>query len=133
MSERSVRPASQVLRDPEPPAGPRAGLQGDIREGDRCPRPNCGGLLVQRRCVTLEGMLDELVCTSCSRGKLVRLKEAYRGVKLEAFMKAGSPRPEKPRRTLRGISTGVYESSLPPDVSYSDITSAVDCVSCQYE
>lgn len=55
-----------------------------LGEGSRCPRPYCGGLLILRAVVTMDGSCDELVCSSCSRSRVVAVREPYRPVKREA-------------------------------------------------
>ena len=69
-----------VVRSQEPhgeaPAGPLVGC----RPGDRCPRPHCGGLVVLRDVVTLDGACEELVCSSCGRSLPTRFREPYRAL-----------------------------------------------------
>ena len=75
--EPSRRPKGQVLRDrttQEPAQNPLQGL----REGERCVRPHCGGLLILRAVVTVDGSCDEVVCSSCSRSVVLALHEPYR-------------------------------------------------------
>lgn len=71
MSDRRV---SSFLRPAAPP--PPSPLTG-LKEGDRCPRPHCGGLLMGRVVVTVDGSCDELICSSCARAVLLRVHEPY--------------------------------------------------------
>ena len=75
--EPSRRPKGQVLRDrttQEPAQNPLS----EARAGSRCPRPHCGGLLILRAVVTVDGSCDEVVCSSCSRSVVLALHEPYR-------------------------------------------------------
>lgn len=77
---------------------PTAGLPGGLRSGDRCPRPGCGGLLVDRCVVSVEGTCQEVCCSSCSRTLLVSTVEPYapmgeeRSRQAEACHRSGRPR-----------------------------------------
>ena len=58
---------------PEAVPSPLAGLN----PGDRCPRVHCGGLLILRAVVTIDGSCDEVVCSSCARSALLAIREPY--------------------------------------------------------
>lgn len=58
------------------PPNPLVGVQA----GDRCPRPGCGGLVMFRGVVTLDGACDELVCSSCARSIATTFREPYRAL-----------------------------------------------------
>lgn len=49
----------------------------EAQEGDRCPRPHCGGLIGLRAVVTLDGCCVEVYCLACSRSALRRVLEPY--------------------------------------------------------
>lgn len=53
------------------------GLPEGLKGGDRCPRPGCGGLLVDRCVVSQDGTCEEVFCSACSRAALTRLHEPY--------------------------------------------------------
>jgi hypothetical protein len=68
---------TEGLRDGARSDGPQAPLRGgDL--GSRCPRPHCGGLLLLRAVVTVDGSCEEQVCVACSRAQLVAIREPYR-------------------------------------------------------
>lgn len=68
------------VRKPQATPGPQAGsgLPIDASEGARCPRLSCGGLVVLRGVVTVDGSCDELVCSLCARSRVLRVREPYR-------------------------------------------------------
>lgn len=49
----------------------------EAREGSRCPRPHCGGLIALRSVVTLDGCCEEVYCLACARSALRRVLEPY--------------------------------------------------------
>lgn len=57
---------------PAPPIAQQA-MEGPIR----CQRPQCGGLMLLRVVVTVDGTCEEVVCSACSRSQLVRIVEPY--------------------------------------------------------
>jgi hypothetical protein len=77
---------------PQAPPSPLVGL----KEGTRCPRPHCGGLLMLRAVVTIEGSCDELVCASCARSRVLALREPYRPIPVSR-----DPRFDEPRERVR--------------------------------
>lgn len=67
--------ASRAVEGVIPP-NPLAGAV----EGSRCPRAGCGGLVMARGVVTLDGACDELVCSSCARSIATVFREPYRAL-----------------------------------------------------
>ena len=46
-------------------------------ESTRCRRPHCGGLLLARDVVTVEGVVREVVCSACGRSILLAIRDPY--------------------------------------------------------
>lgn len=94
------------------PPSPLRGLRG----GDRCPRVHCGGMLLQRAVVTVDGSCEELVCASCARAVLLAIHEPYvpmraaRDPSVESLLGVAHP-----GAVGRG-DAGNGDTSLPPDV-----------------
>jgi len=113
--ERSVFPYRVYAeRKVERPPEAAQGLPSDVRAGQACPRVGCGGLLVWRPVETLDGGTEEVVCTACSRSRLIRILEPYKA------MAAGDPKMngllrEKGRTEGRGDGTG-EDLPLPAEV-----------------
>lgn len=113
--EPSLRPKSLVRSDMtagSPPANVLAGL----RPGDRCPRPHCGGLLLQRAVVTEDGSCEEVVCAACARSLLLVILEPYAPMPsdcnpaLDRFL-----RPDPCPNAGQGTD-GIEDSDVPPAI-----------------
>ena len=106
MSTESSRPRPTVVASE---------LEGH-QPGGRCPRAHCGGLLILRAVVTHSGGCDELVCSSCSRTRLLAIREPYvptpsvRDPRLECLLA-----PDLPGRAGQGIGDN-EDSAVPLDV-----------------
>jgi hypothetical protein len=75
--QKKLVPHSHYARThPPTPPVPLSPLQGS-QAGERCPRRHCGGLLIQRAVVTVDGSCEELVCSSCARSTVLRVLEPY--------------------------------------------------------
>lgn len=117
--ERSMRPRSSHIDHhrmeeggPEPT---RVSLSEDLKEYGRCPRPHCGGLLVRRTTVTGSGSCEELVCTSCSRGRLLYVHEPYPPMRADRDPEMEAACTPLPRREERGC--GLEEVEVPRAVA----------------
>ena len=66
---RYVRPSAYGTSSENPLA--------DTHAGERCPRPHCGGLLMEREVVTHEASCREVYCASCARTCVQVIREPY--------------------------------------------------------
>ena len=107
---------------PEPAPLPLYEVQG---QSVRCLRPHCGGLMLLRVVVTIDGTCEEYTCASCSRSHLVRIVEPYPPLPIEGPLLKGVTTVS--RRARAGPdSDGSEDSVLPPairDVLALDIES----------
>ena len=69
---RSTGHSPFVRRGPEPPLVREPELI--LVPGQCCPRPHCGGLVIERGVLTPEGFLREAYCTACARSSSPRLE-----------------------------------------------------------
>ena len=80
--EPSVGPKRFVRSDPpHHPVVPRSPLA-DSEAGSRCPRPHCGGLVLERAVVTVDGACVEVYCSACGRSALRAVLEPYTPIPL---------------------------------------------------
>ncbi len=107
-----------MIRHPEAPQNVLDGSH----PGDRCPRAHCGGLLILRAVETTGGACDEVVCASCSRSRLLRVREPYapipsvRDPKLASLLVPDRPAPAAPDTDDNedsGVPSDVLESVAP--------------------
>ncbi len=82
---KSVLTGQRVMRKghPQDTPVPVSELAGSL-PGQQCPRPHCGGLLVERSVVTHDGVCMELVCASCARSAVVKILEPYPPLRVSA-------------------------------------------------
>ena len=67
-----VRPDATRLRGITPQS-PLA----DAQAGSQCPRLHCGGLILERAVVTLDGACVEVYCSACARSAVRVILEPY--------------------------------------------------------
>jgi hypothetical protein len=101
---------------PEPAPLPLCEVRG---ESVRCLRPHCGGLMLRRAVVTVDGTCEEYVCASCSRSALIRIVEPYPPLPIEGPLTraiATVPRTPASRARAAPDSDGSEDSVLPPEI-----------------
>mgnify|MGYP001600112013 CR=1 FL=1 len=97
---------------PEPAPLPLCEVRG---ESVRCARPHCGGLMLRRAVVTVDGTCEEFVCSSCSRSALIRIVEPYPPLSIEGSL-LREVKTHSSRACAVPDSDGTEDSVLPPAI-----------------